>query len=137
MTSITSRTYRFTETNPTLIKILDELVRDRQLTPTIHNLLVNGLGTDIKKTRKNLKQRMDGLAKVERLYKKLQIQDTDKIDAKYRTYKKYRDNLSENDVPYIHETAKERLKNKTKRTDTEIEAILLEFEERYEKEEKK
>lgn len=65
MSEDTGKKYSFRETEPIIREILDELIRNRQFTQTIHNLLANGLGKDIKKAQKQLKQRLAMISKAE------------------------------------------------------------------------
>ena len=134
--SLVGRTYRFSETDPTLIEILDELVRDRQLTPTIHNLLINGLGKDIKKTKKDLKKRIDNIDRVGRLYKKLSTQEKDKKEEAYKSYIDYRQGFEKNEIPYDHTHGLGWIEKKAKSLGKNKEKLLIEFEERYGREKK-
>lgn len=136
---IVPRAYKFYESDPVLCEILDELVRDRQLTPTIHNLLINGLGKDIKKTKKALKQRIETIDKVGRMYKRLQTKSDDKKEDIYQKYKQYRGGLEKNDVMYIRDNGIGWIGKKAELLHMKAESLVKEFEERYgnEKNEKK
>jgi len=58
-----SKKYAFRESDPAIKETLDELARNRQFTPTIHKLLVDGLGKEIKKAQNQLKQRLAKMSK--------------------------------------------------------------------------
>lgn len=126
-----SKKYSFWESDPTLQRILDELTRNRQLTQTMHNLLINGLGKDISKTQKQLKQRLESMSKVKRLYKKLQTQQKDKFDQVYLKYKKYRNGLVEGNIEYDHGQGLEWIDKQAKNIGIEKSPLLAELEERY------
>lgn len=131
MTKKTPRSYKFYESDPTLCEILDELVRDRQLTPTIHNLLMDGLGKDIKKTKKELKKRISKINRVDRLYKKLQKQKEVQEEKEYGRYTTYRKGLEKNEIPYNHDQGLKWIEKEAENIGKDKEKLLFEFEERY------
>jgi len=125
------RAYKFYEADPVLCEILDELVRDRQLTPTIHNLLLNGLGKDITKTRSTLKKRIETINKVDRLYRGLQTRRENKKEMVYAKYKKYRNQLTANGMAYDHADGLEWIVKKADKLNMNVKKLLTEFEEKY------
>lgn len=129
---MSSRKYSFYESDPTLQKILDELVRSREFTPTMHKLLLNGLGKDIQKTKKTLKNRLSMVNKTERLYKTLQTQQKAKTDKAYSGYENYRHVQEKSNFAYGHDAGLVWIEERAKKLGREAEELLYEFEERYE-----
>jgi len=128
---MSNKAYKFYESDTTLQQILDELVHDRQLSQTIHNLLLNGLGKDIKKTKKQLKHRIESLDRVGKMYTRLQTNLVEKKEGAYQKYKNYREGLIKNDMAYEHSLGLEWISKKAEGLHTKAEDLLKEFEDRY------
>lgn len=125
--------YSFYEKDPILQEILDELVRSRKMSTTIHKLLLNGLGKDIRKSKKELKERLKAVGKMEKRYNTLQSRRQATLDKAYNNYVNYRKNLEKGNTAYIHKMAMSWIDEQAKKAGKSPEELLSEFEERYEK----
>ena len=129
-----TKKYSFYESDPILQDLYDELVRNRDLTPTIHRLAINGLGKDITNTRQKLKKRMASMRKIDGLYKTLQDKGQEKIEALYEQYKLYRENLIDGESQYTSSIGLDWIEKYAKGLKTKKKVIVADFEQRYKQE---
>lgn len=131
-----TKKYSFYESDPILQDLYDELVRNRDLTPTIHRLAINGLGKDINKAQKDLKRRMSSMKKVDQLYKKIQIKEREQLETIYNKYKGYRKNLIDGETAYEHSVGLEWIEKHAKKLGVNKKNLLEDLEFRFGEEEK-
>jgi len=129
--------YMFYESDPTLQELYDELVRNRQLSATMHRLAINGLGKDITKTQQSLKKRLTSMKKVDKLYKSLKDKEQKNFETTYAKYKLYRKNLIDGELQYVSRIGLEWIEKHAKGLRIDKKDSLEKFEQRYTIEEKK
>lgn len=130
--------YSFYEDDSILCGILDELVKNRELSHFIHRQNINGLGRQIKARKRDLKRRMKSMDNLENRYQKLRDREEEKTEQNYEQYKAYRVRLKETvGLAYSHKEGLSWIEKKAKELAIPEETLLTEFEERYEKEAKK
>lgn len=94
--------------------------------------MMNGLGKDIQKTKKELQKRINKVSSIDHAYKILKKTEIEKKETVYNSYCEYRKSVKDAGYAYVRNDALSWIEKAAKKLMMDKKLLLNEFEMRYE-----